>query len=85
MLVTRVVPGETTTRVERYDATGARRTSIRGIPSGALPVALLDDDAVVATTGSPGTIVVVRGGKAETIVRSDALRDEPPLYLGWLR
>lgn len=85
MLVTRVVPGETTVRVERYDANGARRTSIRGIPGNVFPVALLDDEVVVATTGSPGTIVVVRGGKAETIVRSDTLADEPPLYLGWLR
>lgn len=85
LLVTRVVPAETTTRVERYDSNGERLSPIRGIPAGALPVALLPADVVVATTVSPWTIVVVRSGRAETIVRSDALGEGVPLYLGWLR
>jgi hypothetical protein len=85
LLVTRVVPAEATTRVERYDSNGERLSPIRGIPAGALPVALLPDNVVVATTLSPWTIVVVRSGRAETIVRSDALGEDIPRFLGWLR
>lgn len=85
ILVSRVFPDEAATRIERYAADGERLSQLRGIPSDAVPVALLDDDVIVATTASPGTIVVVRAGKAETIVRSAAQDEDVPLYLGWLR
>lgn len=83
MLVTRGSREGKETRVERYDADGNRLAPIRGFPAEAVPVALLDDDVVIATTSF--SIVVVRAGKAETIARSDPQGDDAPVFLGWLR
>jgi hypothetical protein len=82
LLVTRVVTGTPNrARTEVYGSTGDREPPIRGIPDRSTPVALLPRDVVIAETATPFTIVVVTGGRAETIVRTD---DEAPTYLGWL-
>ena len=85
LLVTRVDPASGATRTELYSSSGAPLPPIRGIPSVATPVALLPNDVVVGTTQNPWSIVVVRGGRAETIVRTSASTGNPPVYLGWLR
>jgi len=82
LLVTRIAKGTPNkARVELYGPDGEREPAIRGIPDSATPVALLPKDVVIAETSIPFTIVVVVGGRAETVVRTD---DEAPTYLGWL-
>jgi hypothetical protein len=68
-------------RTEVYGPNGDRRPALRGIPDRATPIALLPRDVVIAQSSTPFMIVVVKGGRSETIVRTD---DESPVYLGWL-
>ena len=84
MLVTRIDFSTNVTRTELDGENGDRAPTIRGIPTDARPVALLPRDVVVATTSSPWSIVVVRSGRAETIVQTSA-PDDAAVYLGWLR
>jgi hypothetical protein len=82
LLVTRVEDAAShKERNEVYGSEGDRAPSIRGVPSGATPVALLPRDVVVALGATTSSIIVVRGGRAQTVVLTEG---DAPVYLGWL-
>jgi hypothetical protein len=82
LLVTRLEDAATQKeRIEVYGSEGDRAPSIRGLPTGATPIALLPHDVVVALGTATPSIVVVKGGRAQTVVLTEP---DAPVYLGWL-
>ena len=85
LLVLRTDTATNAQRVELYDTTGTRRPALHGIPKGAFPVAVLDDQTIVAVTQvAPIKLFVVRNGHARTVASIDSDNPFELAYLGWL-